>query len=220
MTAFKTIYQDAIKQKGSKEAIQDILPEIQTTQTLSKQTDDRYLSLMAKGIFCAGFVWRVVEQKWPHFEKAFRNFDINTVSQFGIADIDALTQDASIIRNHQKIVSVYENAKFIQTIQEQHGTFAHFIAQWPTNNIIGLWDNLKKQGKRLGGMTGPYFLRRAGKDTFLLTHDVTQTLIRYQVLTKAATSKKDLQHVQNTFNQWHQETGLPYAHLSRILACF
>ena len=30
------------------------------------------------------------------------------------------------------------------------------------------------------------------------------------------TSKRDLQRAQDAFNQWHQETGLPYTALSRI----
>jgi hypothetical protein len=32
------------------------------------------------------------------------------------------------------------------------------------------------------------------------------------------TSKRDLNKIQDTFNSWHEETGLPYSHLSRIAA--
>ncbi|MEX0964043.1 MAG: hypothetical protein WDZ52_08405 [Pseudohongiellaceae bacterium] len=32
-------------------------------------------------------------------------------------------------------------------------------------------------------------------------------------------SQRDLQKVQALFNEWHEETGLPFSHLSRIAAC-
>jgi hypothetical protein len=32
------------------------------------------------------------------------------------------------------------------------------------------------------------------------------------------TSKKDLRKIQDQFNAWAEETGLPYTHLSRICA--
>jgi hypothetical protein len=32
------------------------------------------------------------------------------------------------------------------------------------------------------------------------------------------TSKRDLAKVQAQFNAWHEETGLPFVHLSRICA--
>ena len=34
----------------------------------------------------------------------------------------------------------------------------------------------------------------------------------------APTSKKDLQQVQQALNNWAEETGLTYTHISRILA--
>jgi 3-methyladenine DNA glycosylase Tag len=47
---------------------------------------------------------------------------------------------------------------------------------------------------------------------------VCAALVREGVVDKAPISKKDLAAVQAAFNRWHQETGRPYAHLSRILA--
>ena len=41
---------------------------------LAGTTDDRILACMAQRIFCAGFVWRVIEQKWPGFEAGFLGF--------------------------------------------------------------------------------------------------------------------------------------------------
>jgi hypothetical protein len=42
--------------------------------------------------------------------------------------------------------------------------------------------------------------------------------MREGVVAKIPSSKKDMAAVQAAFNQWHDETGRPYTHLSRILA--
>ena len=77
---------------------------------------------------------------------------------------------------------------------------------------------MKKEGSRLGGHTGQYFLRFVGKDTFLFSKDVVAVLIEEGVVDKEPTSKSGLQAVQLKFNEWREETGLPYSHLSRIMA--
>ena len=77
---------------------------------------------------------------------------------------------------------------------------------------------LKTRGSRLGGSTGPFFLRFVGKDTFLFSQDVTKTLIEQDVVTKSPTSQRDLKAVQEAFNIWREESGLPLCQISRILA--
>jgi hypothetical protein len=67
-------------------------------------------------------------------------------------------------------------------------------------------------------MTGPFFLREVGKDTFLLTTDVVRALRREKVVTGDPTSKRSLAAVQRAFNAWHEESGRPLCQLSRILA--
>ena len=92
------------------------------------------------------------------------------------------------------------------------------VAHWPTENIIGLWDLLKKRGARLGGNTGPYALRAMGKDTFLLSQDVEAYLRAYQVIDGGITSKSSLAKIQAQFNQWQQQSGFSLQQISRIVA--
>ena len=61
---------------------------------------------MAERVFSAGFVWRVIEQKWPGFEEAFLGFEPKTLL-FQPEDFwHDLTSDKRIVRNGQKIMSV------------------------------------------------------------------------------------------------------------------
>ena len=57
-----------------------------------------------------------------------------------------------------------------------------------------------------------------GKDTFIFSKDVVAVLIEAGIVDKEPTSKKGLTAVQNAFNDWHEETGLPYCQMSRIMA--
>src|SRR5262249_36315219 len=72
---------------------------------------------------------------------------------------------------------------------------------------------------RLGGGTGQFFLRFIGKDCFVLSTDVVACLRDAGLdIADNPSSKKDLQKIQEQFNAWLEETGLPLTHLSRICA--
>jgi len=74
MIPFKTIRARAEKRKGGPKGLAKLLPEKPDAKALAKLPDDRILAEMTKRVFCAGFAWSVIEQKWPDFEKAFLGF--------------------------------------------------------------------------------------------------------------------------------------------------
>jgi hypothetical protein len=93
-----------------------------------------------------------------------------------------------------------------------------WLAGWPRDDTIGLWQELAKRFSQLGGNSGPYFLRMAGKDTFLLTDSVVKALNHWDAFAGAPKSKADRLRVQQVFNAWHQATSRPLCQLSMILA--
>ena len=220
MKTIEEIYQRAADRKGGEAELKKVTDvDSKTAKQLSAISDDRYLSGMTKAVFKAGFVWRVIENKWDGFENAFWQFNINRCAYMSPDDIDDLSQDTRIVRNTQKIVTVQANAVMIFELARKHGGFGAFIAEWPEDDYIGLLNYLKKHGSRLGGMSCQYFLRTMGKDGFIMSRDGTAALIDAGVVDKAPTGKAAMQKVQDAYNQWHQETGFGYAKLSRILAC-
>jgi len=84
--------------------------------------------------------------------------------------------------------------------------------------VVGLWEELKRRGERLGGNTGPFFLRFVGKDTFMLSPDVVTALVRQKVVDKAPGGRKALAAVQGAFNEWHSESGRSLCEISRTLS--
>jgi len=214
---FKQIYSRAIGRKGE-QALAASLPRVKTRQALIRATDDSYLSEMAKCVFRSGFVWKIVEKKWSNFEIAFAGFNPKAIASFSDERLESLAQDKSIIRNMTKILSTRENAKFILETISEHKSFGRFLADWPEDDIVGLLLYLKKHGNRLGGHTGQYFLRFVGKDTFMFSKDVVTVLVAEGIVDKEPTSQRALRATQEAFNHWRAETGLPYSHLSRIMA--
>ena len=177
------------------------------------------LAEMAKRVFCAGFVWSVINKKWPGFEHAFLGFEPKRLLFQPDEFWEGLAGDARIVRNPQKIAAVRENARFVADIAREHGSFGKFLSEWPAGDQIGLLELFAKRGSRLGGRTGQYFLRFIGKDCFITSVDAVACLRDAGLdISENPTSKKDLKKIQDQFNAWTEETGLPLTHLSRICA--
>jgi 3-methyladenine DNA glycosylase Tag len=219
MTSFKTIRARAEKRKGGAEALLKLLPPQPDPAVLMKLADDRVLAEMTKRVFSAGFAWSVIEAKWAGFEAAFLGFDPARLAFEPDEWWDKLTKDARIVRNAAKIMSVRKNARFVQDVAKEHGSFGAFLAGWPPSDEAGLLEVLMKRGDRLGGATGQMLLRFLGYDGFVASKDVVACLIDAGLdISKTPTSKRDLAKIQAQFNAWAKETSLSYTHLSRICA--
>ena len=219
MTSFKSIRARAATRKGGDKALLSLLPQAPDAKTLARLKDDRALAEMTRRIFSAGFVWSVIENKWPGFEEAFLGFEPKRLV-FQSEDFwHELTRDQRIVRNGAKIMAVRENARFVTEIAAEHGSFGKFLAAWPASDQVGLLELLDKRGARLGGNTGQYLLRFIGKDGFVLSRDVVACLRDAGLdIAETPTSKKDRRKIQDQFNAWAKESGLPILHISRICA--
>ena len=216
---FKRIQERAAKRKGGDKVLASLMPKKPNNKALAKLPDDRVLAEMAERIFSAGFVWSVIDKKWPGFEAAFLDFKPPRLLLQPDEFWEGLTGDTRIVRHPQKIMAVRGNAQFVADVAREHGSFGKFLAAWPTSNQVGLLELLAKRGKRLGGRTGQYFLRFIGKDSFITSTDVVLCLRDAGLdIPENPTAKMDLAKIQAQFNAWAKETGLPLTHLSRICA--
>jgi len=218
MEKFEAIFSRAAKRKGGEQALMALLSQPKGLAELSEVSDDRVLSQMTKNIFQSGFVWKVVENKWHNFEEVFWRFDIEKLLLMPDEMLERKASDPAIIRNFNKVKTIRENAFMFKEISDEHGSVGKWLAQWPSNDIIGLWSFLKKNGKRLGGNTGPYALRTLGKDTFLLSRDVEAYFRANKLIDGGISTKKSLNTIQCSFNQWRDESGLSLQEISQVIA--
>lgn len=221
MVGFAQIEKAALKRIGERELqdrIKNRIPKIKSAAELKKVSDDRYLSMMALRIFRAGLKHEMVDAKWPAFEEAFAKFDPHRVRAMSDEEVEALMKNPRLIRHLGKLKAVHANAAAILDLAQEKGSFGAYLAAWPGENIVGLWDDLGKRFDHLGGGSGPQFLRMAGKDTFILTDAVVKALNHWRVFAGTPKNKADRTKIQAAFNGWAKETGKPLAHLSMSLA--
>ena len=216
---YDNLYERACERKGGSDVVESLLPTIATQEHLSGLGSDRYLAEFTRKVFQSGFVWRIVNNKWPHFEEVFWGFDIERLLMMPDDMLERKASDPGIIRNFSKVKTVLDNALMISdTERREDKSFGEVIASWPDDDVIGLWLFLKKYGSRLGGNTGPYALRTLGVDTFLMTADVELFLRENAIVDSGIHSLRALKATQTYFNDLREESGRSLSELSRLVS--
>lgn len=75
----------------------------------------------------AGLSWLTVLKKRAAFHAAFDGFDMDRVAAYGDAERARLLADAGIIRNRLKVDAVIENARRLQRIRQDYGSFGSWL---------------------------------------------------------------------------------------------
>ncbi len=89
--------------------------------------DDELFGRLIMEINQAGLSWETILKKEASFRKAYHNFNIKKVAKYTEADTERLMADAGIIRNRLKINAAIENAKTIQALQKEYGSFEKWL---------------------------------------------------------------------------------------------
>ena len=218
LTDFDVIRKRAEERKG-KEGLAQRISDYFDRPDKSIPSDDRVLAEMTRYVFAAGISRKVVEAKWQGFEEAFHGFDPNFLNLQPDDYWHDLLGDKRIIRHGAKINATRTNAAFVSDLGKEHGSAARYLLDWPATDQIGLLDFIIKRGDRLGGMTGQYFLRGIGKDNFVISQDVLACLKAAGVaITGDGSGKAERRAIQQAFNTWAEQSGLPMSHISLTCA--
>ncbi len=126
--------------------------------------DDKLFEIMSLQIFQAGLSWKMILARWDAFHKAFKGWQIDKVASFGPKEIQKLVEDKTIIRNRLKIESCIHNAKVIQNIQQQYGSFCKWFYEEIDGNDLGkLQSILRKTFKFVGPEIARMWLIASGR---------------------------------------------------------
>jgi DNA-3-methyladenine glycosylase I len=142
--------------------------------------DDRYLfEQLCLEAFQAGLSWYTVLKKREAFRKAFFRFEPKRVAVLSDKDVERLMSNAAIIRNRAKILAVINNAQHFMEIQQEVGSFHHYLYSYvdhrtivnsileggpfPTRSEISdrLSKDLKRRGFKFLGTTTLYAFMQA-----------------------------------------------------------
>ncbi|HSX34293.1 MAG TPA: DNA-3-methyladenine glycosylase I [Candidatus Saccharimonadales bacterium] len=127
--------------------------------------DNEYLERMSRVIFAAGLNWRVLEKKWPGIVKAYGGFDVAKVAGYLEPDIERLMNDPDVIHNLAKLRAIIANAKEMQAIAADYGSFENYLASVRKEaGEDGLVATLSKRFAFLGKGTTVIFLFAVGQD--------------------------------------------------------
>ena len=126
--------------------------------------------------FQAGLSWLTILKKRERFREVFADFDAGTVAGYGEQQIEALLQDAGIIRHRGKIDACITNARAIIELRDEGGIdefiWSFIPAETPRPRIVSeipttspesvaLSKALKKRGFGFVGPTTMYALMEA-----------------------------------------------------------
>jgi DNA-3-methyladenine glycosylase I len=106
--------------------------------------DAALLERLALEINQAGLSWTLMLKRKDNFHRSFDGFDVDTLAAYGEQDVARLLADAGIIRNRLKVNAVIENARRIQGLRGEYGSFKGWLdAHHPLD--LEAWTRLFKK---------------------------------------------------------------------------
>jgi DNA-3-methyladenine glycosylase I len=89
--------------------------------------DAALLERLAHEITQAGLSWTLILKRKDNFHSAFEGFEVDKVAAYQELDVERLLVDVGIIRNRLKINAVIENARRIQGLRPEFGSFKGWL---------------------------------------------------------------------------------------------
>lgn len=218
MTSFARLEEVVRERLGSAQALASRMPTVLSPGALAAKPDSYFLSAMTRRVFQAGMKHSVINERWPFFEEWFWGFEPEKLRLLSESQLEKAMQEKRLIRHWGKLRTIPVNAVMMQAVSERHGGFGRYLSTWPDARIFELWRDLARRFERMGGDSAARFLRLAGRDTYLLTTDVVAALKALGLTDGKSLRLDDHRRINEQFTAWQKETGLPMAHLSRILS--
>ncbi|TMI59660.1 hypothetical protein E6H12_11440 [Candidatus Bathyarchaeota archaeon] len=125
------------------------------------KNDDEYFERMTRSLFTAGLNWKVIENKWPNFQKAFAGFSISKVSRFSDKDVKKLMTDTGIVRNEKKIQATVHNAGEFLKLEKDFGSFQKYLNTFGKDEDRML-EAVQERFQHVGPSTARTFLWASG----------------------------------------------------------
>jgi DNA-3-methyladenine glycosylase I len=125
-------------------------------------SDDALFGRLVLEINQAGLSWTTILHKAEAFERAYDGFDIARIAAYGDDDVARLLADASIVRNRAKVAAAIENARRIEALRADHGSFQGWLAAHHPRPLVDWLRLFKRTFTFTGGEITREFLVSTG----------------------------------------------------------
>lgn len=159
-----------------------VLEEYHDHEWCKVNHDDRFqFEMLCLEGASVGLSWKTIMHKRENYKRAFHDFEIDSCAAMTDEELEQLLSDPGLIRNRGKIFSVRSNARAVQAIQKEFGSFDAYVWSFTDGEtIVGRWKDpedmptvsevskrmsadMKKRGIRFVGETITYsFLQSIG----------------------------------------------------------
>ncbi len=108
--------------------------------------DDRFqFEMLCLEGASVGLSWKTIMHKREAYRSAFHNFDIEACAEMTDEELGVLLDNTGLIRNRSKIYSVRKNARAVQKIQEEYGSFDAYLWQFTDGAVVdGRWEHIEQ----------------------------------------------------------------------------
>ena len=96
--------------------------------------DDKLFEFLVLEGAQAGLSWETILNKRENYRAAFDGFNVGRVAGYDSRKMAQLLRNPGIVRNRLKIASAAQNARALLRVQEEYGSFDHYIWQFVGGN--------------------------------------------------------------------------------------
>ena len=89
--------------------------------------DQKQFEYLMMEVMQCGLSWDTVLKKREIFRACFDRFDFGKVAAYGEADVERIMNTPGMIRSRRKIEAVIGNARIVQQIREEFGSFSDYL---------------------------------------------------------------------------------------------
>ena len=97
-----------------------------------EHNDQKLFEFLVLDTFQAGLSWSIILSKRKNFKKAFNNYNLSKIANYGRGEVNQLLKDTGIVRNKLKILATIENAKAVLAVQKEFGSYDKYL--WSFQN--------------------------------------------------------------------------------------
>ena len=99
--------------------------------------DDRFqFEMLCLEGASTGLSWKTIMHKRKAYKTAFHDFDIDACAAMTDEELEGLLEDRGLIRNRSKIFSVRKNARIVQKIRAEFGSFDAYLWKFTEGKVV------------------------------------------------------------------------------------